>query len=71
MGQLHMDTTKPPLPDPLVGTWRRFGTVGPVYEIVATGNEGPDGDRMMRVRVVETGEELDYRVTHILEDPLA
>jgi len=28
-----------------------------------------DGDRMMRVRVLETGEEVDYRLTDILEDP--
>jgi hypothetical protein len=30
----------------------------------------PDHDRMMRVRVVETGEEVDYRLTDILDDPL-
>ena len=57
-------------PDNLVGTWRRFGPVGPVYEIVAVGKELPDGSRMMRVRVVESGEEVDYRFTDILDDPL-
>jgi len=70
MAQTHTETTKLPRPDKLVGTWRRFGPVGPVYEIIATGNELPDGDRMMRVRVVETGEEVDYRFTDILDDPL-
>ena len=54
----------------LLGTWRRFGQVGPVYEVVEAGDELPDGDRWMRVRVVETGEELDYRLTAILDDPL-
>jgi hypothetical protein len=53
----------------LVGTWRRFGAVGPVYEIIATGVELPGGDRMMRIRVVESGEEVDYRFTDILDDP--
>jgi Family of unknown function (DUF5397) len=27
------------------------------------------GDRTMRARVVETGEELDYRLAGILDDP--
>ena len=58
-----------PEPKSLVGTWRRFGPVGPVYEIVGLGEELPDHDRMMRVRVVETGEEVDYRLTYILDDP--
>ena len=56
-------------PTSLVGTWRRFGLVGPVYEIIKAGDELPDGDRMMRVRVVESGEEVDYRFTAILDDP--
>ncbi len=58
-----------PQPANLVGTWRRFGSVGPVYEIIGTGDELPGGDRRMRVRVVETGEELDYRLAEILDDP--
>lgn len=56
-------------PEQLVGTWRRFGAAGPVYEIVRAGRELPDGDRLMRVRVVETGEEVDYRLAEILDDP--
>jgi hypothetical protein len=70
MTQTHAETRSPPRPDNLVGTWRRFGPVGPVYEIIAVGNELPDGDYMMRVRVVESGEEVDYRFTDILDDPL-
>lgn len=53
----------------LVGTWRRFGPVGPVYEVVRAGAELPGGDRMMRVRVVESGEEVDYKLTDLLDDP--
>jgi hypothetical protein len=58
-----------PTPQSLVGTWRRFGTVGPVYEIISAGEELSDGDQVMRVRVLETGEEVDYRLAAILEDP--
>ena len=53
----------------LVGTWRRFGQVGPVYEIVSVGDARPDGDWMMRIRVLETREEVDYRLADILDDP--
>ena len=52
---------------PLVGTWRRFGTTGPVYEIIGVGSELARGDCLMRVRV-ETGEDVDYRFTEILDD---
>lgn len=53
----------------LVGTWRRFGIAGPVYEIIGAGREIGGGDRLMRIRVVETGEELDYRLIEVLDDP--
>ncbi len=29
----------------------------------------PDGDQMMRVKVVESGEQVDYKLTDILDDP--
>jgi hypothetical protein len=54
----------------LVGTWRRFGVAGPVYEIISAGKELTGGERLMRVRVVESGEELDYRLAEILADPV-
>lgn len=57
------------LPQRVVGTWRRFGLTGPVYEIVGKKTDLPDGDAVMRVRVVETGEEVDYKLTDILDDP--
>jgi hypothetical protein len=65
----HMETTMLPEPQCLIGTWRRFGPVGPVYEIIGLGKELPDHDRWMRIRVVETGEEVDHRFTNILDDP--
>lgn len=56
-------------PQALIGTWRRFGVAGPVYEIVSEGKPLPTGDETLRVRVVETGEELDYKLIDVLEDP--
>ena len=53
----------------LVGTWRRFVLVGPVYEIVGVGDKLPNGDSLMHIRVLESGEELDYSLADILDDP--
>jgi Family of unknown function (DUF5397) len=58
-----------PEPPHLVGTFRRFGAAGPVYWIIAAGKESADGDVAMRILVVESGEELDYRYSAIIEDP--
>lgn len=69
MDHTPTDGVKLPQPANLVGTWRRFGPVGPVYDIIGIGDELSGGDRLMRVRVVETGEEVDYRLAEILDDP--
>lgn len=69
MTQNLESTTLLPQPAALVGTWRRFGVAGPVYEIIGLGTDLPGGDRLMRIPVVESGEEVDYRLTEILDDP--
>ena len=56
-------------PRSLIGTWRRFGLAGPVYEIIAEGKRLPAGDETLRIRVIETGEELEYKLADILDDP--
>ena len=53
----------------VIGTWRRFGLSGPVHEIVSEGKQLPAGDETVRVRVIETGEELDYKLADVLDDP--
>lgn len=59
------------LPEPrsFIGSWRRFGAVGPVYEIVGPGTPRPQEALRMRVRVLETGGELDYPLADIFDDP--
>ncbi len=69
MKETYQQNSVLPSPDALIGTWRRFGPVGPVYEIIAAGKELPSGDRLMRIRVVESGEEVDYRFSEVLDDP--
>lgn len=50
----------------LVGQFRRFGEVGPAYEVLAIMK--PD---FAKIRVVATGEEVDYRMDRLMSDPLA
>ena len=49
-----------------VGEVRRFGPMGPAYEVVDT---TATGDLM--ITVVESGEQLDYALTDFLADPVA
>jgi hypothetical protein len=56
-------------PHKLVGTFRRFGVSGPVYQIVDAVRPLPADDYLMRVRLPLSGEEMDYKVSKILEDP--
>lgn len=51
------------------GRWRRFGLHGPVYEIIEKAARPSDRGPVVRVRVVESGEELDYRLESLIGDP--
>jgi hypothetical protein len=53
----------------LVGTIRRFGLVGPPYEILGTAKAGEAGEPRMRIRLLESGEETDYAPAQLLADP--
>lgn len=55
----------------LVGTLRRFGPTGPVYEVLEVGKVAPDGDVLLKVRVIPSGEALDYPFLQAVHDPLA
>ena len=53
----------------LIGTWRRFGDIGPVYQILAFDRCLGNGEWLMRVRVLESGEEVDYKLSDLDDDP--
>ena len=57
-------------PQRVVGTYRRFGIVGPVYEILSKERDIENGDVMMRVVVLETGEEVECKLSDIIDDPV-
>ena len=54
----------------LVGSFRRFGLFGPAYEVLGPGTPSGSGEQRMRIRLIESGEEADYRVEDILTDPM-
>ena len=73
-----------PGPESLIGSFRRFGPFGPVYQVIEKLRDedddiimkelieklrDEDDDIIMKVRVVDTGEAAEYRYTHILDDP--
>jgi Family of unknown function (DUF5397) len=57
--------------DSIIGTFRTFGKVGPVYEILSVGEPSSGSDVVVQIRVVESGERLDYLLSEALDDPLA
>jgi Family of unknown function (DUF5397) len=50
----------------LVGSFKRFGPHGIAYEIIKI-----DDDGLATIRVIESGETLEYRIRKILSDPAA
>jgi len=56
----------------MVGTFRRFGPNGPVYEIRAVGRVTPDGDDVLLEVCVLPGEEkVEYPFKQAVRDPQA
>lgn len=58
----------PPVP---VGKIKSFGPFGPKYEVGKPIRQLDDGDWMVEVTMVETGEKAEYRLTHLTDDPEA
>ena len=54
-----------------VGKIKSFGLNGPKYEVGQALRPLDDGDWMIEVTIVETGEKAEYRRTHLIDDPEA
>lgn len=52
-----------------VGKIKSFGAFGPKYEVREALRALDDGDWMVEVMLVETGEKAEYRLTHVNDDP--
>jgi hypothetical protein len=58
----------PPIP---VGRIKSFGAFGPKYEVGPALRPLEDGDWLVEVKMVETGEKSEYRLSRLLDDPEA
>ena len=65
---MQNDIALPVLP---VGKIKSFGHFGPKYEVGRALRQLDDGDWMIEVTLVETGEKTEYRLTHLTDDPEA
>jgi len=61
-------TTPPRVPS---GKIKSFGPFGPKYEVGQLLRRLEDGDWMVEVTMVETGEKSEYRLTRLADDPEA
>ena len=55
--------------DALVGSVRRVGNAGPPYEILGLSTALTGDAPLVRIRVIESGEDLDYPLSDLLNDP--
>ena len=63
---MHAAVVPPPVP---LGKIKSFGAFSPKYEVGPLLRQLADGDWMVQVKIVETGEVAEYRWTHLLDDP--
>ena len=54
-----------------VGKIKSFGPSGPKYEVGPPLRRLADGDWLVEVTMVETGEKAEYRLTRLSDDPEA
>ncbi len=60
------------LPSPLhPGEIKTFGLFGPKYAVGTPLRQLEDGDWLIEITMVETGEKTEYRLAHLLDDPEA
>lgn len=65
---MHKVTAAPTIP---VGKIKSFGPFGPKYVVGKALRPLDNGDWMVKVTMVETGEKAEYRLTHLCDDPEA
>lgn len=60
--------TSPPIP---TGKIKILGPDGPAYEVGQTVRPLEDGDWMVEITLVESGEKTEHRLAQVLSDPEA
>ena len=59
------------MPNLQIGQVRTFGAEGPKYEVIGNGHSSDGGDWLVPIRVIESGEVLNYPFSQINADPEA
>ena len=59
------------MPDVQVGQVKSFGPIGPKYQVTGYGRRSEGGEWLVPIRVVASGEELEYRYSRFSQDPKA
>lgn len=54
-----------------VGVIKSFGPLGPKYEVETPIRQLEDGDWLVRILLLESGEGAEYRLSRLLRDPEA
>ena len=65
---MHAVVAPPTVP---VGKIKSFGPFGPKYEVGTALRQLDDGDWLVRVTLVESGELAEYRLSRLADDPEA
>jgi len=65
---MHVTIAPPAIP---VGKIKSFGPFGPKYEVGNALRQLDDGDWMIEITMVETGEKVEYRWARLSGDPEA
>jgi hypothetical protein len=52
-----------------IGKIKSFGPFGPKYDVGRPLRQLEDADWMVEIKMVESGETAEYRLTRILDDP--
>ena len=58
----------PVIPVIPIGKIKSFGPFGPQYEVGRAVRQLDDGDWMIEVKMVQSGETAEYRLTHLTND---
>ena len=59
----------PDAPSQFVGLFRTFGPAGPAYQVRKPLRVLSNGDWLMEIEVLESGEVLEYAASKITSDP--
>lgn len=65
---MHATAREPAIP---TGRIKSFGPFGPKYEVGHVIRQLDDGDWLVEVTLVETGEKAEYRLARLADDPEA